>query len=143
MAFATADDVATRLGRSLTDAEEATAEQVIALATGLIADEVDRDAAWAEDLDPVPEALKGICVEKAKVAVSNPSGAAAIQEAIGSYSYSRTAPRSEDGGVFLTEAEGRIIRQAVYGTSAGSSSPRALPDRMIDLAESRDVDEPA
>lgn len=141
MALATTADVETRLGRALTAAEEALAEQTIEAVTAQIVDEVDRDLDWAADLDPVPGVLRSLCVEKVIVVGTNPSGLASENETLGAHTYGRTFQRSNDVGIFLTDLEKRIARQAVYGTNAGSSTPRALPDRMIDLAENRDVDE--
>ena len=142
MPLATAADVAVRLGRSLTAAETAMAEQVIAAVTGQIVDAVDRDAAWADGLDPadVP-VLKALCVEKVIVVGTNPNGLAAESEALGAHSHSRTFQRSNDAGMFLTDQEQRLCRSAVYGTLTGSSTPRALEDRLTDLREGRDVDE--
>lgn len=141
MPFATPADVATRLGRALSAAEQVLATQVIESVTGQIADAVDRDAAWAAALDPVPKTLKTLCVEKVIIVGTNPNGLAAESEDLGAHSYSRTFQRSNDVGIFLTENEKRLAREAVYGTLAGSSSPRSMIDRIQDLNESRDVDE--
>jgi hypothetical protein len=70
--------------------------------------------------------------------LTNPAGVAA--ESLGAHSV--TYQRERDGGLFITEAEGRGLRLAVYGTNTGSSSPRSVTDRIIDLRENRDVDEP-
>lgn len=141
MAFATDDDVATRLGRVLTSAEEAQATAVIATVTGLIADAAGRDGDWATALSPVPETLKALCVEKAVGAIVNPSNLAAQSETLGAASRSQTFPRSGDVGVFLTDAETRLVSWAVYGTNSGTASPESMVDRVIDLAEGREVDE--
>lgn len=141
MAFATHEDVQTRLGRDLTSTEQAAATDVIATVTGLIVDCVDRDEEWAEDLSPVPAALKAICVEKAIGAISNPHGVASFSESLGAHSYSQTSRRSADVGPFLTPFEERQVQRAVYGRNSHSSSPRSVVDRIIDLAEARDVDE--
>jgi hypothetical protein len=135
-AFASADDVATRLGQELTAAQEAAVEGVLAAVDGMIRDAVDRDADWAPD--PIPAYVKEIAIQKAIAALTNPAGVAA--ESLGAHSV--TYQRERDGGLFLTEAEGRGLRLAVYGTNTGSSSPRSVVDRVIDLRENRDVDEP-
>lgn len=140
MSFATAAHVSTRLGRDLTDAETDQVESVIEIVDGLIRDAVDRDADW--DPDPVPAALKELCIQKAISAIANPQNVAAYSESLGAHSYSTTFQRSQDGGLFLSEAEGRACRLAVYGTNAGSGSSRSMIDRSIDLRENRDVDEP-
>lgn len=142
MPFATAADIETRLGRALTAAEQAMAEQTIATVTAQIVDAVDRDAAWAAALNPVPGMLKALCIEKVIVVGTNPNGLASESKSLGAFSSSRTFQRSNDVGIVLTEAEQRLARMAVYGTLAGTSSPRGVPDRITDLRENRDVDEP-
>lgn len=141
MPFATADDVAARLGRNLTDAETTASENLIGTVQALIIDAVDRDSEWADALDPVPGVLKGIVVEKVCGALANPQGIQSMQETLGQHSY---AVRFGQGGssLWLTPQEERLARSAVYGTLTGSSTPRALNDRLIDLNEGRDVDEP-
>jgi hypothetical protein len=141
MAFATAADVATRLGRNLTTEESAMAEQVIESVTAQIVDAVDRDLDWAAALDPVPGLLKSLCVEKVIVVGSNPQGLASESRTLGQASSSKTFQRSNDAGIFLTDQEQRLVRMAVYGSLSGSSTPRTVPDRLIDLRENRDVDE--
>lgn len=140
MPFATYTDVEARLGRELGEAEQAIATDVIAQVTAQIVDEVDRDSDWAADLDPVPGVLKGLCVSKAAAAVTNPALGVVAAESLGAHSV--TYARSNDAdGLWLSERECRMARQAVYGTTSGSSTPRALHDRLIDLNEGRDVDE--
>lgn len=121
MAFATTDDVATRLGRSLTAAEEAMAEQVIEIVEAQIIDAVDKDAAWATALNPVPPLFKALCVEKVIVVGSNPNGLAAESKTLGQASQSRTYQRSNDAGIFLTIEEERRVRLVVFGTLVGSA----------------------
>lgn len=140
MAFATHSDVSTRLGRTLTTAQQATATAVIETVTDLICDEVDRDAEWASALDPVPKGLKELCVAKAVAVVTNPALGTVASETLGAHSV--TFARSGDGaGLFLSDAEGRTARKAVYGTNSGSSSPRGFYDGVMDLREGRDVGE--
>jgi hypothetical protein len=139
MAFATHADVATRLGRTLTTAQQATCTDVIATVEAQIIDEVDRDTDWAAALSPIPKTLKALCVNKAIDALSRPEPAIAA-ESLGAHSV--TYAREHTTSIFLTEPEKRLARMAVYGSLAGSSTPRALHDRLIDLDESRDVDEP-
>jgi len=136
VAFAKAEDVEKRVLRSLTAAEKAAAESVIATVTGLMIDCAGRDEAWADGLDPVPTALTGLCVEKAIGALSNPLNLAAQSETLGAYSTSQTFPRPRDASVFLTPLEQRLISRAVYGTTTGSSVPKSVLDREIELAES-------
>lgn len=138
--FASADDVAARLGRELTDAETDQVEGVLATLDGLIRDEVDRDADWAPS--PVPPALKELSIQKAIAAVANPLALAGYSEGLGAHSYSANFRRDQPAGIFISDAEGRALRLAVYGTNAGSGSARSMIDRSIDLLENRDVDEP-
>jgi hypothetical protein len=144
MAFVTTDDVKGRLGRPLTDGEDGIAESVIGTVTGLIIDCVGRDQAWADSLDPVPVALKGLIIEKVIGAISNPLNLAAQSETLGSYSGSQTFPRSGDVSVFLTPFEERIVSRAIYGTTTGSSLPTGMFDREIELVESghEEISEP-
>ncbi len=143
MAFAKAEDVERRVGRSLTDAEKSAAESAIATVTGLIIDCAGRDQTWADGLDPVPAALAGLCVEKAIGALVNPLNLAAQSETLGAYSNSQTFPRSGDVSVFLTAFEERLVSRAVYGTTTGSAMPKGMFDREIELLESpsEEIDE--
>ena len=136
MAFATYTDVANRLLRTLTSAEQTAATAVIADVTTQIADEVGRDAAWAAALSPVPGYLKAICIEKAISAIANPSNFASESETLGSYSHSQTYPRATDGGVLLTDDEARRVRAAVYGTGVASPTVGSwLDDFTLDTSE--------
>jgi hypothetical protein len=139
MALATADDIATRLGRALTAAERAFAEQTIATVTGLIADAVSRDVAWADALDPVPPSLKGLCVEKVIAVGSNPQGLRAESESLGEHEHSRTFATGGAGSatVFLTREEIRTVRRALklgtfqsvtLATPYSGDDHEALPD---------------
>lgn len=143
MDFATVSDVEKRIGRSLSEGEKGIAESAIATVTGLILDCVDRDQTWADGLNPVPGALTGVCVEKALGAIANPLNLAAQSETLGAYSSSQTFPRTGDVSVFLTPFEERLISRAVYGTTSGSSVPKGMFDRQIELAMSSagEVDE--
>lgn len=138
MPFAEPKDVQARLGRSLTSAEEETASAVIAAVTGLIVDCVDRSAEWATSLDPVPEALKAICVEKAISAITNPTSLASESESLGAYQHSQTFQRSSDVGIYLSPFEERLISRAVYGATSGSASAVSMVDRLV---QSRDGEE--
>lgn len=117
MAFAVADDVATRLMRELTAAEEALAEYAIETVTGLISDALDKDADWAEDLTPVPTALSALCVEKAVGLIVNPSNVASQSESLGAFSHSETYPKASDIGIFLSAADISRVKRVVFGTN--------------------------
>jgi hypothetical protein len=86
-----------------------------------------------------------MCVELVIRALPNTGGSLrAESETLGAYSYSRsydTPGGGGGGGLMLTDAEARMCRNVVYGTLTGSSTPRALTDRLIDVAEGRDIDE--
>lgn len=140
MAFATTEDVAVRLGRTLTDPEDDLVEQVIADVTGLIAEAVGKDAAWAAALDPVPSTFKALCVEKAIAVGSNPNGLAAKSESLGAFSTSETFRRDTGVGVFLTDDDERRVRFALHGSSTASTRQQSIVDVAIDLAEDGDFD---
>lgn len=133
MAFATTTDVAIRLGRDLTTAEAAMAEQVIELVTGLIADAAGQAAAWAAALDPVPAYYRALCIDRVLKVGTNPNLVQSMSEQLGAYSKTKTFPR-DITGVFLTEQEERLCRQAVFG-AAGSFRPRSVVDDLIELRE--------
>lgn len=126
MAFATVDDVAIRLGRGLTSAEEAMAEMVLDSVTGLIAEVAGQDDVWAEALDPVPAYYKVLCVEKVITVGSNPNGYAALSEQLGAYQVSKTFQRSQDIGLFLSEYEERMVRRIANNAVSGSTRVPAL-----------------
>jgi len=131
MAFATADDVAARLGRALTAAEETLVDAVVEQVTDLIADAVGEDADWAADLSPVPAVLTAICVEKAISVGSNPNGVASRSETLGAFSSSENFRK--DSGLYLTPLEERLARRAVLGRLSGSSRPESTADEVHDL----------
>jgi hypothetical protein len=132
MAFATAADVAIRLGRALTTAEEAMVDQVIEEVTGLIVEAVGRDAAWAEDLDPVPATLRSLCIEKAIAVGSNPNQAASTSEQLGAYQHSKTFRKIDaSSDLFLTAGEERRVRRAVYGETTSSPRTPSIADDIF------------
>lgn len=132
MAFATPADVAVRLGRELTDAEEAFAEAVIGDVTGLIADHLGLDDDWAAALDPVPRVFKTLCVEKTILVGSNPNGLSSRSETLGAYAESESF-RREAGGIQLSDDEERRVRRAYFGTNSGSSRPDSTATEVYDL----------
>ena len=137
MAFATSDDVAARLQRTLTSAEQAAATAAIADVTGQIVEAVDRDAAWAAALVDVPATFKAICVEKALAAITNPLGVAA--QALGAASY--TFRRNSDGGVLLTDSDERRVRRAWFGTATGTARTRSAIDDVLDHRDDGEIDD--
>lgn len=135
--FATADDVAARLGRELADNEQDQATLVIAIVTGLITDVVSEDAEWATDLDPVPTTYRALCIEKAVSALSNPESLAATTERLGHHEEGRTFSRSRDGGIVLTSAEERSIRKTYrqHRRSSVTLETPYSPSTIDDLPE--------
>lgn len=133
MAFATASDVATRLGRALTDDETDQATAAIVTVTGLIVEAVYQDDAWAAALDPVPTTLSTICIEKAISVIANPTNIASGSETLGAHQVSQTYPRSSDVGVFLSAGERTRARRAVYGSQITDvRTPTELEDFLED-----------
>jgi hypothetical protein len=145
VAFATTDDIAARLEEPELSAEsEAAASMLLDLATAVVTQAAGKDSDWADALDPVPDVLRGLTIEVVCRAMARPRGLVSVSETLGQHQRSENYGTSGgSSSLFLTDLEERIVREAVYGTLTGSSTPRALPDRLIDLAEGRDVDEPA
>lgn len=121
MALASTDDVEIRLGRDLTDAEEATAELVIEVVGEMIL-----EIAGTDEPDPIPAYYRALTIEKTIGAVTNPDSLASESEGLGAYTSSRTFQRAGDVGVFLTDREEAMIRRTA-GSVSGSSYPRSLP----------------
>lgn len=110
MAFASVEDVASRLGRELTDNETQTVEMVLDSVSGLAAEAAGEAADWSPE--PVPATIKLLCVEKAVSVLANPEGYASVSEQLGSYQHTGTFPRAADIGVFLSDDERRRVRRA-------------------------------
>lgn len=125
MAFATADDVATRQGRTFTDTEEASVEVLLDYATASIADAALKDDAWAEALNPVPIILKGLCVELVGRAMANSEGLTSLSEQIGSYQYQKSFGRDNSAAFTLNALERRIVRRAVGSLNYEVRTPTA------------------
>jgi len=125
VAFATADDVATRQGRTFTDTEEASVEVLLDYATASIADAALKDDAWAEALDPVPIILKGLCVELVGRAMANSEGLTSLSEQIGSYQYQKSFGRDNSAAFTLNSIERRIVRRAVGNLNYEVRTPTA------------------
>jgi hypothetical protein len=141
LAFATTSDIAVRLKETTLSAEdEASAALLLELATAIIADAAGKSEDWANELDPVPRVLWGLTIELVCRAMASPQGLVSATETLGARSRSESYRRDLSSALVLTPQEERLVRSAVYGTLAGSSTPRALVDRLIDLAENRDVD---
>lgn len=120
MAFATAEDVATRLGRTLTGTEAATATQLLTAATAVIAGAADKDDAWADALSPVPKILGQLTIELVYRVMSNPENLATSQEQIGAYQYRKGFQTGAASGLLLTDTEERLVRRVVHGRTTAS-----------------------
>lgn len=126
LAFATAADVATRLGRVLTADEVSQIEGALVDVAGLIRDAARKAPDWMPD--PVPPLFKSLSIEKAVGVLVNPFNLASASEQLGAYQHSQTFPRSADVGVFLTDLEARRVRRATYGTLTASVRPSSIID---------------
>lgn len=132
--FASVEDVATRLGRVLTGTEEDTVGLLLGLASAAIRAAVDRPDSWMPD--PVPQLLRGFCVEVTCRGFLNAGGLFSKSETIGSYSYTNSFNRELPSGIALTEAETLVLRRSVWGTNAGSArAENVLDDLCAELDE--------
>lgn len=136
--FCTPADIATRLGRDLTEAEQATATMLCELVTDQVAAAVDEDADWAAALDPIPLPLRAIAIDVVHRVMRNPSGYSSTSETLGAYSYTqRYGSDSGDagaaGGFTLTPAEARRVRRAVFGASVASIEVASIFDQELPL----------
>lgn len=129
--FATITELAVRLGRvnesELTAAQQAQADLLLVLATGLITEAVDRDTAWQNALTPVPVMLRAVCLEMCARVMTNPSGVRSEGETVGSYQHNVSYT---DGShlLMLTPAEVRLCRRTIVGASSGSATLESLAD---------------
>lgn len=115
MAFATSDDVATRLARELSSAETSAADFLLDAVAAEIAQAVDTAEGDITD----PGMLRFISVEAVCRALANPSGATSTSETVGSYNYAVSFPANEGDGL-LTPYEEGVARYAVHGTNSAS-----------------------
>lgn len=131
MAFATAEDVATRLGRDLTSEEGAQADFLLETATGVIAGACGKDDAWAAALSPVPTIVKGMCVELVVRVMSNPASVRSQSEQLGQYQHSESyRDGAQGGGMLLASWEELAIRQAVFGRTTASVCVKSIANDL-------------
>lgn len=118
-AYATSEDVTARLGRDLTDAEAASVDFLLEAAGGLIREALLKPEDW--EPDPVPSVFRFLSVEVACRIFANPESAGLILERLGAHEH-RLDFRGVDGsgGLFLSPAEIRRLRMAVYGRTTES-----------------------
>lgn len=107
--FATVEDVAARVGRELTTAEEGQVDLGLRFIASLIRGVIGADDDYLPD--PVPELFFSLSVEKVARLVYNPKGLRAESKDLGEASYSRTYDTPV--GLTLTEDEVRLIRRSV------------------------------
>jgi hypothetical protein len=138
--LASVGDVQVRLGRNLSDAEEAQVNLLLTVATTNIINAVDKDEAW--EIPPtVKPLLSMMCVELVTRAMANPQALGQISETIGARSYTTTFPREIPGsGIMLTELEELMLRRAVWGQNAGTE--RGYNDVLVDGLVDQQLREP-
>lgn len=134
MAFATVEDVQTRLARTLSAAEQDAVE--------LLLDGVAAEIALAvgRDLDDItdPGILRFISIEAVCRVMANPQGARSTSEEVGSYNYSISFPDPDPG--LLTTAEERQAREAVFGVVSASARVESIADDVLDYRFDGEVD---
>lgn len=127
MAFASKDDVAKRLKRSLTSTEEVTADFLLEAAQAVIEEAVERDEAQIQALKgAVPSALRFIAVELTIRALSNPEGLVSKSESLGAYANTKRFRKDyqgegAQGELELTPIQERLVRRAVWGRLSGTA----------------------
>jgi hypothetical protein len=131
MAFATVPDIANRLGRELTDSEQAYATDALITAASIIGEAAGKDDAWADALDPVPRVLRELSIDMVVRAGQNPEGLQSTTETLGQYSVTERFNVGDSAGpgtLFLSDEESRMCRRVINGP--GSST--ALLPGLID-----------
>ena len=134
MAWPTNTDIATRLARTLTTAEETQADLLLEQAVAAVADACGKDDDWADALDPIPAALAGIVIEAVARAITAPIGVRSTQETLGTYSHSESYTDQLAHGLQLIAAEERRARRIVFGASTGSATLPSVLDTLYDLS---------
>lgn len=132
MPWPTKTDIASRIGRALTSAEDDQAELLLDQAVSLVAGACDKDDDWADALDPIPTGLASIVIEATARAMAAPIGLRSRQETLGQHSYSESFPDQLAQGLQLTEAEELRARRIVFGSNSGGARAESIAD---DLSE--------
>lgn len=138
MAFATAEDVAVRMGRELSEPETSTVEAMLTSVAAMITQAAGRDDSWAEGLDPVPEILKTVSIEAVSRGFSNPQSLSAFSESIGSYQYSQNFTSA---GLGLTTEESLMVKRAANESTTASPRIPSVLDDIYPLSEDVIFDE--
>ncbi len=132
--FASLADLAARIG-ALTDEHVTRGTLLLDLATGIIADAVNRAA---QDITPVPIVLRAVCLEMVARVTNNPTGARSESERLGEYQHT-TAFADDAQLLTLTDHEARMCRRAVHGRLSGTSMPATTLDHVIELADTGEI----
>ena len=117
VAFATASDVSSRLGRSLSTRETSDVPFLLNMAAVTIADAAGYDDGWAVTLGPVPQMLRKLSVELVCRALKNPGQYSQVRQQVGSYSFQASW---DNPGMNLSPAEELMVRRAVHGRTTDS-----------------------
>lgn len=83
-------------------------------------DEILIDVTYSHGYDPIPDNVRGVCLDMARRAVRTPDAGAIIQESIGSYSVAY----SRDAASTITPGEKRRLRRykrRIYNVPIGQS----------------------
>lgn len=128
-AFATVSDIAIRMGRDLTAAEEGQASLLLTFVTNLIAGEVNKTAEWAATLSPIPTRLRVVAIEATVRVLQNPLAVRSVQEQLGAHSQSRSYA-DVSAGLQLTDQECRDVRRAVHGSGTASVQTGSIVDNL-------------
>mgnify|MGYP000850398758 CR=1 FL=1 len=128
--FVTPDELAQRLGVTLSDAQVDTARVLCFQATAAIVEAVDETDSWAAALDPVPQGLRSIALDVAVRAFNVPAGIRSEQTTLGSYSHNVSYPDAAAMGVQLTAAETLRVRRIVHGSNAAGATAETAADDL-------------
>lgn len=132
MGYATAADLETKLkpklGRAFTADETAAAELLVEAASAAIDEATEKP-----EISEPPTVLKFVAIEAASRAMSNPGALASGSETLGVYSYSEKY--LNDGSVWLTQIEERMVRRAVHGMLTGSAEAKSIASDPFILDE--------
>lgn len=130
MAYASADDVAARLGRGpLTAEQTAQAELLLELAAAAIQSETERTDEQIRAIDPLPPILRVVSLEVAVRGMTNPAGLVSRQETVGAASVAERFRDNGGGDAYLNDREARLVREAVLGSLSGT----AIVNGMVDV----------
>lgn len=130
--FATALEVAARMGRTFTEAETDQANMLLAMVSQMVAAELGKDATWPSTLTVVPPILRLVAIESVTRVLTNPSGARSESEQLGAYSHTTSYASDGPPAFSLTAWEISLINQAVFGTGNGSAIVPSIMDRLED-----------